>query len=65
MLKNVLSNNKKQNPVLSVLTYSLNNAEFLKETIDSVFKQQYENLSALSSSTTSFLPNLTPCDNSH
>tara|TARA_B100000787_G_scaffold78293_1_gene57577 strand:- start:24 stop:182 length:159 start_codon:yes stop_codon:yes gene_type:complete len=51
----VLSNNKKQNPVLSVLTYSLNNAEFLKETIDSVFKQQYENLSALSSSSISHI----------
>jgi len=43
VLKKVLSNNKKQNPLLSVLTYSLNDAEFLKETIDSVFKQQYEN----------------------
>ena len=43
MLKNVLSNNNKQNPVLSVLTYSLNHAEFLRETIDSVFRQQYEN----------------------
>ena len=43
VLKNVLSNNKKQNPVLSVLTYSFNHAKFLRETIDSVFGQQYEN----------------------
>ncbi|SVB80646.1 uncharacterized protein METZ01_LOCUS233500, partial [marine metagenome] len=43
VLKNVLSTNEKQNPVLSVLTYSFNHAKFLRETIDSVFRQQYEN----------------------
>ena len=43
MSKNVLSTNKKQNPLLSVLTYSFNHAEFLRETIDSIFRQKYEN----------------------
>jgi len=43
VLNKVLSNNKKQNPLLSVLTISLNHAEFLRETVDSVFKQDYEN----------------------
>ena len=34
----------RKSPKLSVLTISLNHARFLRETIDSVFKQKYENI---------------------
>jgi len=34
----------RKSPKLSVLTISLNHARFLRETIDSVFKQNYENI---------------------
>jgi len=38
----VLSNNKNQNPVLSVITISLNHALYLRSTIESIFSQSFK-----------------------